>query len=223
MIWLFFIFLTIVGPQVAANQYAHPSLKSKEKTVRKLLLLPPRVQIQRQGMKGSEGMIKEAGDFGQAVSSLVAGQLAQEGCEVIFNQAVREPSTSDENTKFALTDIQNKYDRIEAVISRKPKDVRKGRFSIGDDVLAMNLAERGDALVFVRVNGIVLTKGRKIFGLLVPGTLPWSTVFISIALVDSKTGDVLYFSKIKAIGDFVGAPEQVLSKPVRKSFKNFRA
>ena len=104
---------------------------------------------------------------------------------------------------------------------RKPKDVRKGRFSIGDDVLRLDRAERGDALVFIRANGIMLTKARKVLGLLVPGVVPWSTISISIALVDSKTGEVLFFSKVKAIGDFVKSPEQVLSKPVRKSFKNF--
>jgi len=58
---IFLLLFHLLGRGVIASaQELHPKLKSGEKTIRTVLVLPPKVEIVRQTVKGVEGMIKES-------------------------------------------------------------------------------------------------------------------------------------------------------------------
>lgn len=203
-----------------AEPYLHPKLKNKEKVVRKIFILRPRIEIQKQGMKGAESLFKEAADCGAALNSLISGILRNNGLDVLTDIPISQNGMLEENANYVMSDIQSLYDRIELVLNKKPKGVRKGRFSLGADVARLDPQSSSDAFVIIRGYGIKLTKGRQAYSWFVPTANPWPSVFVSIAFVDSRTGDVLFFTNLRRIGNPVEA-DRLLAKRIQRELAAF--
>jgi len=122
----------------------------------------------------------------------------------------------DARQKYAIADIQAKFDDLLLKVMKKRKDVKKGRFSMGDEVLNLNLDKSTDAIVFVRGQGQKLTSGKKTFVLLVGGMPAYLKLMIGI--VDAHNGEVLLFTDPVFAGDPTTAVDR-LRKALEKSFK----
>ena len=95
--------------------------------------------------------------------------------------------------------------------------MKKGRFSLGDEVLNLNLDKNADAIVFIRGQGQKLTKGKTAFTLLVGG-LP-AYLQLTIGVVDAHTGEVLVFTNPLTRGDATSAGDKSLLKAIENSLK----
>ena len=54
----------------------------------------------------------------------------------------------DENHRYLLADMQTRYDALLPKLVDKSKDVKKARFTLGDEVMLLNVDKSADALVF---------------------------------------------------------------------------
>src|SRR5437879_13845635 len=128
-------------------------------------------------------------------------------------------SSDDGNTqrKYTVADTQTKFDELLPKVMKKRKDVKKGRFSLGDEVLNLNLDKSADAIVFIRGQGQKLTKGKTAFTLLVGG-LP-AYLQLTIGVVDAHTGEVLVFTNPLTRGHATGANDKSLLKAIENSLK----
>jgi len=124
----------------------------------------------------------------------------------------------DPDLRYTVDDLQKKFDDELQLMNRKSKDVRKGRFTLGDEVTKLPAGDGVDALLFVRAEGEVLTGGKKTFGFLVTGDVN-DVVMMHFGVVDAKTGDVLYFAKPVALRNIAKDAEKTAGA-VKKSFKN---
>ena len=52
-----------------------------------------------------------------------------------------ETLEGNEKMKYALADLQTNFDELNLKISKKNKDIEKGRFSLGDKVLLENFTK----------------------------------------------------------------------------------
>src|SRR5260370_13380314 len=189
-----FIFLALfvfveVGP--IHGQYVEPKISAKQIQIRKVVMLPAKVDIVRQSMKGPEGMAAESDLLSTRVSQLTSEALAAKHIAVLTG-AMPGTSEGDAQQKYTVADIQARYDALLPKIAKKRKDVKKGRFSLGDEVLNLSLDKNADAIVFIRGQGQKLTKGKTAFSLLVGGVPAYLRV--TIGFVDARTGDVLVFT-----------------------------
>jgi len=196
------------------SAFLHPKLKAKEVSVKRVVMVPPVVILSKQGVKGKEEMGKEEEEANSTLASGVAAALIHSGL------AVESPFTEDylkdnNEVRYAVADVQRKFDEIAPQLFKKPKDVRKGRFSLGDQVAVLNSKGNADALVVVRSQGVKETKGKSFMtGGLVGMALSGNATYRShVALVDAKTGDILF------LGDYisVGLPKD---KVFEKSFRS---
>jgi len=120
--------------------------------------------------------------------------------------------------KYLLSDTQARYDALLPKIIKKPKDVKKARFSLGDEILNLNLDKSTDAIVFVRGHGQKLSKGMKTFSILTMSlNLPYLS--LTIGIVDAHTGEVLVYADPVAIADATGQNEKPLRSAIDKSLK----
>jgi hypothetical protein len=127
-------------------------------------------------------------------------------------------SDTDPQKKYLVSDFQTRYDSLLPKIVKKPKDVRKGRFTLGDEVLNLNLDKSTDAIVFVRGHGQKLTKGKKTFSILTMSLdLPY--LALTIGIVDARTGEVLLYTNPMALADATSQNEKPLSQAIEKSLK----
>jgi hypothetical protein len=205
-------------PSVLA-QFEHPDLKSGKKKVISLVLMPVQAEVTKVGMKGSEPMMQESRDTEQALTPVVAKVLQDLGYKVDQDSLAPAILEKDSDLRYTVDDLQKKFDEELKQMNRKSKDVRKGRFTLGDEVTKLPAGEKVDALLFVRAEGQVLTGGKKTFGWLVTGAV-FDVVMMHFGVVDSRTGDVLYFAKPVALKNITKKTEEAAGT-VKKSFKNF--
>ena len=119
-----------------------------------------------------------------------------------------------------MADIQTRYDALLPKIEKKRKDVKKGRFSLGDEVLNLHLDKSADAIVFIRGQGQKLTSGKKTFQILVGGMPAYLKLMIGI--IDARNGEVLLYTDPVLVGDPTTAVDR-LRKALEKGFKKLPA
>lgn len=103
---------------VGMAQKLHPKLKSKEKTFQTLHLMPPKVSLLRDTVKGGESMLKEAEVVEKSARKLVYDDLKAKGFNVIESQISADSANNNDELRYAFADIQGKYDQLQVKIKR---------------------------------------------------------------------------------------------------------
>lgn len=216
LLTLFSIFAAL-APGALHAQYLHPKVSGKEIAIRNVVVLQARVEIVRQSMKGPEGMAAESDLLSTRVTQLIIESLTAKRISASTDMSTNS-AEADMQRKYLLSDTQARYDALLPKIIKKPKDVKKGRFSLGDEILNLNLDKSTDAIVFVRGQGQKLSKGMKTFSILTMSlNLPY--LALTIGVVDAHTGEVLVYANPVAIADATGENDKSLRKAIDKSLK----
>ena len=207
----------------AANvnaQYLNPKVAKKELTIRSAVVLPPKVEITKESAKGAEMMVAESADISVKVMEAVKDALQQKKINIATNSF--EPAAMDESRKYTLADIQTRYDALLPKLVDKSKDIKKARFTLGDEVMLLNVHKEADVLVFIRGQGRVFTKGKTAFSIINIFSLDFPFTVITVGIVDSRTGEVLAFTKPVSTSGVLKNPKG-LSKMIQKSLKKLPA
>jgi hypothetical protein len=201
-------------------QFLHPKVTSKEISVRKVVVLPAKVNVVRDSMKGPEGMAAESDDLSARVEKVIAEVLAKQKNVTTVAPPTAAAGQADSQSNYNVADFQTKFDDLLPKIMKKRSDVKKGRFTMGDEVLNLNLEKSTDAIVFIRGQGKKLTSGKTAFRMLVGG-IP-AFLSLQIGIVDARTGDVLLYTDPIFGGDPTTAVDR-LRKALEKGFKKLPA
>jgi hypothetical protein len=201
-------------------QYLHPKLveKNVEKkvTIRSAVILPAKVEITKESAKGSEMMVAESAEISSSVMAAVNEALQKKKINVAPNSF--EPAAMDETRKYTLADIQARYDALLPKLVNKSKDVKKARFTLGDEVMLLNMHKDADVLVFIRGQGRVFTKGKTAFSLINIFSLDFPFTTITVGLVDARSGEVLAFTKPLSASKVL-KDRKALTRMIEKSLK----
>jgi hypothetical protein len=133
-----------------------------------------------------------------------------------------EPAAMDETRKYTLADIQARYDALLPKLVNKSKDIKKARFTLGDEVMLLNVHKDADVLVFIRGTGRVFTKGKTAFSLVNIFSLDFPFTVITVGLVDARSGEVLAFTKPLTTSGVL-KNKKSLTKMIEKSLKKLPA
>ncbi len=214
------IFLFFMLPGTLAAQYEHPDLKSGKKKIVNVVVLPPSANLVKSGMKGAEPLVAEGQEMAQGLSSVLMGILADKGFHTLQDSISPAALDQNPNLKYALSDLQSRYDKTQVLLSKHPKDVRKGRFTLGDEVANFTPGAAADALIFVRANGVLPTAGLKTFVIVTGMGYTRNYARLGISVVDAQTGMVLYFVDPNVYGNFIAKPDS-MKESIEKSFSDF--
>ncbi len=160
-------------------------------------------------MKGAESMMEAASDSELPLTLEIQAALHDLGYQLDF-QPLSTKSLGQNNAqeRYTVDDLQKNFDSQLKLMRRNSKDLRRGRFSIGDEVLQLPLSDSVDALLFVRVHGQVLTESRKAFGTFIAGPRN-DYAMLEFGFVDAKTGQVLCLAKSAVLASLSQDPEEV--------------
>jgi hypothetical protein len=208
--------ILLIAPHQTRAQYLHPRVSAKQTSIRNVVIVPARVEVVRQSMKGPESMAAESDLLSRRVTQLITEALQAK--QIKASITVPGAGEADTQKKYALSDLQARYDALLPRMMKKPKDVKKGRFSLGDEVLNLNLDQSTDAIIFVRGQGQKLTSGKKAFSLLT-FSLDLPYLLLTVGIVDAHTGEVLVFATPLAVTDVTSPNEKPLRQAIEKSFK----
>ena len=211
------VLLTVSGLHEVKAQFLHPKIQSKETTIRRVVVLPAKVNVVRDSMKGPEGMAAESDELSLRVQSMIAEVLSKKkNVATVPAGGASAAADADSQQKYNVADFQTKFDDLLPKIMKKRSDVKKGRFSMGDEVLNLNLDKGADAVVFIRGEGKKLTGGKTAFTLLVGGTPAY--LKLQIGIVDARNGEVLLYTDPVFAGDPTTAVDRLRSA-LEKGFK----
>ena len=214
-----FLLFAGVASQSSHAQFLHPKIIKKETTIRHVVVLPAKVNVVRDSMKGPEGMAAESEELSGRVEKLVADVLLKEKQVTTLPGAAATPNDGN-SQQYSVADFQTKFDDLLPKIMKKRSDVKKGRFSMGDEVLNLNLEKSTDAIVFIRGEGKKLTGGKTAFTLLVGGVPAY--LKLQIGIVDARSGEVLLYADPTFGGDPTTAFDR-LRKALVKGLKKLPA
>jgi hypothetical protein len=212
--------LVALAPALARAQFLHPKVAKKETTIRNVIILPAKVNVVRDSMKGPEGMAAESEDVSGRVEKAVSAILEKQKNVKTLNTPGAASGEGDAQQRYSIADFQTKFDDLLPRIMKKRSDVKKGRFTIGDEVLNLNLDKSVDAIVFIRAQGQKLTGGKTAFVMLVGGAPAY--LKMQIGIIDAHTGEVLLYTDPMFAGDPTTAVDR-LRKALEQGFKKLPA
>ena len=165
-------------------------------------------------------MVAESEQVSNTVFDVVGQTLKQKKISVLKSPFDNKSDAMDDNCKYTLANIQTRYDALLPKLVNKSKDVKKARFSLGDEVMVLNVDKSTDVLIFIRGQGRVFTKGKTAFSLLKlnPFSFDFPFVLITIGIVDARTGEVLVFTKPVTVNKVLKDPK-ALNKLISNSLK----
>jgi len=214
------VLLTVSGSHVVRAQFLHPKITSKETAIRTVVVFPAKVNVVRDSMKGPEGMAAESDELSVRVEKVITEVLSKQKQVATLSPPTQGTGQGDAQPNYNVADFQTKFDDLLPKIMKKRSDVKKGRFTMGDEVLNLNLEKTTDAIVFIRGEGKKLTGGKTAFTLLVGGAPAY--LKLRIGIVDARNGDVLLYTDPVLAGDPTTAVDR-LRKALEKGFKKLPA
>jgi hypothetical protein len=214
--------LCLLAATQAEAQYLHPKISEKKVTLHSAVILPAKVEITKASSKGTEMMVDESEQVSKAVFDVVGQTLQLKKITVLSSPFDIQSGAIDDNRKYTLANIQGRYDALLPKLLSKSKDVKKARFTLGDEVMLLNVDKSTDALLFIRGQGRVFTKGKTAFSLLNPFSFDFPLVLITIGIVDAHSGEVLAFTKPLAASKILKNPK-ALNKLITNSLKKLPA
>lgn len=217
------LFLVATGNIAGAPEYLSPKFIPKEHPIRKVVLLPAQVHLTKKGFRGKEGMAKESDVFAEQLTALIGKQLEARDVQVVPIPFTEEAIEKNAELRATLTRLQNKYDTLGVQLHAKPKDVSKGRYSLGDEVATFGPGADADAIVFVRGTGTVQA-GKKPPAWASRGSLIFvkgvDVIRTFVSIVSSNNGDVLAIVDLTSHVNFqTDAADRAIAKTLANSLK----
>src|ERR1044071_1226190 len=102
------VLLTVSGSHQVGAQFLHPKIKSKETTIRRVVVLPAKVNVVRDSMKGPEGMAAESDELSARVESMVAEVLSKKKNVATMQTTASSSAEADSQQKYNVADFQTK-------------------------------------------------------------------------------------------------------------------
>ena len=148
-----FMLLVACAAPGAFGQRIHPDIKAGKIKVQRLVVLPADVALIKDGMKGREPMEKEAAVAKPIIEQAIGKGFTQKKFAVLESPFKPESLQDNEKLRYALADLKRNFAELQNQMNRKMKDIEKGRFTLGDQVLLLNQDDNIDAFVFVQAIG----------------------------------------------------------------------
>lgn len=194
----------------ASSFYVQRKIESRQFPIRSACFMPPTAQLTKLGMKGAEQMVKQSDDWAAALQLLVESHLNSDG--IAINSAANPFSSgaSDVEIQQVISQIRQKYDAISPLMDKKPGEIAKSAFTLGDQVAMLPCSATSDVLVFVKASGTAATESREAVSGLIGG--PTSAATFIVTMADAKTGEILGLIRIRLIGDFLSSAEDAFGQ-----------
>ena len=179
-----------------ARQYMTPAFLAKTARPMSLAVLPPHAEFIKQQAVMTADMVKEAQGLEDEGAIALGAQLQAKG------YMVRVLTLKDvEDTpglKALVTGLNARYDEEWSKILRKPREVKKGRYNVGEDVVKICSLLKVDGLVLSRVVAVGHSAGRQVMTALLRGAAAQDYARIGLSVLEGKTGHVEgYFEGMK--------------------------
>src|SRR3954469_585487 len=110
-VFLFALAVAGIAPADLRAQYLHPKITSKQTVIRNIIVLPAKVNVVRDSMKGPEGMAEESESLSARVEQMIGEVLASQQHLVALDRTTAK-TADDAEQKYTVADIQTRFDDL---------------------------------------------------------------------------------------------------------------
>jgi hypothetical protein len=171
------------------SSYTQRKVSSGKFSIHSACMMPPQGHLTRIGMKGAGGMAEESEAWAAELRFIVESHLKSDGVAIESATNPLSSGASDGEIRNVISQVQEKLHALSPLMNKRPRQIAKSAYTLGDQVGMLPCSEKSDILVFVQGVGQVLTNGRATMTLLVGGPAEAADVFITMA--DAKTGEII--------------------------------
>ena len=198
--------------------YAQRKVSSGKFPIHSACMMPPQGHLTRIGVKGAEGMTKESEVWAGDLEALVESHLKADG--IAINSATNPFSSaaSDDEIRSVIFQVQEKLRALSPLINKRPRQIAKSAYTLGDQVGMLPCSENSDIVVFVQGEGQVVTGGREAMTLLIGG--PAEDALVLITMADAKTGEIVGLIKIYPGSGFLDSAEDAFGERLDSELAN---
>jgi len=168
-------------------------------------MMPPRGGLIKIGMKSAEGMSKESEAWRGSLEKLIESHLKTDGLTIESATDPLSSGASDDEIGKVISQVQEKLHTLLPLVNKKPGQIAKSAYTLGDKVGMLPCSENSDILVFVQGEGQVLSDSRATMTFLVGG--PAQDALVLVTMADAKTGEVLGLIQLYPGDGFPENPE----------------
>lgn len=214
--------LLLAGSAVCVGQSVTRTTNPNASAILRVCLAPVKAQLVRVGVKGGESLSKEAEEWSAKLGDTLLAAITDAGGQVSRDLSA-EPSAGGE-ARESIMRIRQRYDTIWPQIRKKRDGVKKGRYTIGDEILLLPCARDADSVAFINAEGLFQTGGRKTLSILTGGlagaVVAMSRYRVWISFLDASTGEVKTLLTINGLGGKMGKdPEAALRTRLAGEFR----
>lgn len=214
----FVILAVLVASPAFSKTMLNVQLAHKGTVISRVCLIPAEATLTKRGLKGSEEMVAQEDAWANELRQVIADSFHSQGVGIAADYSPAE-LVSDDGLRQTVILLRERYASIFPLMQKKPGGVKRGRYSIGDQITLLPCAAQADAVVFVQANGFLLTRANKLLGAAAAGLFAFTREISNIwfSLVDAKSGDVLAFSHIDTLTSsrFANDPQRAYAKKLR--------
>ncbi len=215
--------LVLGSVSAGAAEYMTPEFAKAEFRPKTMVLIPPRAEVTMKKVTSTEQMIEEGAVLEDATSLVLKEQLRALGYTIRV-LTIDEVNT-DPELQLMVRNFNERYDADLAQVVKKPKDIRKRRFSFGDEARVLAARLEAEAIIVGRISATGATGGQKTMAFILGGSSGHAALNLSIVAGDN--GDLEGFFTYVDPGM---SPEKIALEPVEtmakvsaKALKDFPA
>jgi hypothetical protein len=195
----------------------------KAPAIHRVCVVPAEARLTRVGMKGGESLTKESDEWAVKLGAALERAITDAGGELKGGLSLDALATN-EDARQAVLRLRQEYKNVSAQMRKKRNDVRKGRYTLGDEISLLPCAGEADSIAFVDASGLVQTGGRKTLSILTGGVLgafcAMSRYEIWLAFANAKTGEITTLLRLNSLGGKTGSnPDDALNRTLVSEFK----
>lgn len=214
------ICVALVSTGAQARWYASAEFGAPDSRPAKLALLPPRADMMKQKMVMTEELVAEAQHLEAVTRDALANYLRGLGYEVVVLE--RSAINADPTLQELVLKANSRYEEEWGRMVRKPKRVRYGYYSAGDEARLLAAALGVDGLVFTRVVATGAGGGQKALRMLIGGFATFTRMDTSIVDGDDGEVEAFFFNQTETgYAEITKKAEKTMTKLTRKTLKRY--
>ena len=207
--------------QTEAKWYVSPEFGNTDTRPQVLVILPPQAELIKQKVVVTEEMVGETLALELAAASATQDLLTSKGYQI--KQMTSDEINASPDLQELILRVNSRYAEEWPKILRKPKSVRYGRYSMGDDLRTLAHRLEADAIVFTRIQGVEISMGKAVMAALIGG-VGQSYARMDICIVNGQSAKVEgYFDGRVNVGlaDLTMKAEKSIAKLAKKTLKKY--
>jgi hypothetical protein len=177
-----------------ARSASQLKLRSGKFHVRSACMMPPEGHLIKFGLKGSSESPEKSDIWARALEAFVETHLKSADISIEPAFAILSSGASEDEVHQVILDIQEKYHSISRQLEKKPNDIGKSAYTLGDQVAMLPCAANSDLLVFVHGQTENNMRTNRL-------------AVLTVTMADAKSGEILAFLHYDQVDPGLDDPE----------------